>query len=141
MVRRVGRSARRNRLRREGGSAVALALMLLLVLSLGLAVLSESLVARMREAQREIASLRLGAACDAALADALAGLAESSGFPGVAPHLFAGAVIQSEVEWIALDQRTIRVRARYAGRERHAEANVVLDLTAGPRVVRWRRTG
>ena len=135
----TGRRGRREKLRRgERGSAVALALMLLLVLGLGLAVLSEGVVARLAEEQRETRSVRLTAACDAALAETLAGLAASPGFSGVSPHPFAGGTIESRVGAGAGTRRVVRARATLSAQIREAEAEI--EFASGrPWVVGWRR--
>jgi hypothetical protein len=133
---RSGRPLRR-KLNRESGSAVALALMLLLVLALALAVLSEGVVARMREEQREMQSVRLAASCDAALAESLAGLAASPGFPGVSARPFAGGKIESEVK-SAGTGRVVRARATLGDRVREIEAEIQF-ASGRPWVVKWRR--
>ncbi len=124
--------------RAERGMAVAFALMLLLVLALAFAVLAEAVVGRMREEQREAQSVRLGAACDAVLAETLAGLAGSTGYPGVSSHPFAGGTIESKVYPGATSRRRILARATLSGRVREAEAEI--EFASGkPWVVRWRR--
>ncbi len=121
----------------ESGSAVALALMLLLVLALALAVLSEGIVARMREEQREAQSVRLSAACDAALAESLAGLAASPGYPGFAPQAFADGTIESVVGSSGTG-RLVRARATLGGKVHEIEAEI--EFASGrPWVSRWRR--
>jgi hypothetical protein len=115
-----------------------MALMLLAVLSLGLAVLAVGITARMNEARRESESLRLSAACDAALAEALAGLAITRSHRGDAAHPFAGAVVESAIEWKGLDERRIVVRATRGDRFREAVAEVGFSAEV-PYVIRWRR--
>lgn len=124
--------------RSEDGSAVALALMLLLVLALGFAVLSEGVVARMREEQREAQSVRLTAACDAALAEAMAGLTASPGFSGLPPHPFADGTIESEVGGGSGSGRVVRARATLSGKVREAEAEIAF-VSGRPWVAKWRR--
>lgn len=115
---------------------MALALILLLILALALAVLSEGVVARMREEQREAQSVRLAAACDAALAQTLAELARSPNYPGFAAAPFAGGTIESEVQGSATS-RLVRAKATMGEKTRAIEAQV--DLSTGrPWVSRWR---
>ncbi|HXU31745.1 MAG TPA: hypothetical protein VN851_14315 [Thermoanaerobaculia bacterium] len=121
----------------ESGSAVALALMLLLVLGLALAVLSEGIVARMREEQRESQSVRLSAACDAALAESLAGLAASPDYPGFAAQEFADGTIESNVQSVGTG-RLVRARATLGGKAREIEAEIRFS-SGRPFVARWRR--
>ncbi len=122
---------------REAGSAVALALMLLLVLGLALAILSEGVVARMREEQRETRSVRLSAACDAALAMTLAGLASAPTYPGFPARPFGGGTIESEVAPGTSGLRVV-ARAELGGASRQIEAEVAFS-SGRPWVVRWRR--
>ena len=120
----------------ESGFAVALALILLLVLALAFAVLSEGVVARMREEQREAQSVRLSAACDAALAQTLAELARSPGYPGFSAEPFAGGSIESEVQGSGTGRRVL-AKATMGEKTRAIEAQV--DLSTGrPWVARWR---
>lgn len=139
LVNRRSSPARRPRLLsvREGGSAVALALMLLLILALAFAILSEGVVARMREEQREATRVRLGAACDAALAQTLAGLAASPGYAGFTGQAFAGGTIESKVE-ISGTGRRVRARAVQGGKVRKIEAEIQFQDDR-PYVARWRR--
>lgn len=115
-----------------------MALMLLAVLSLGLAVLAVGVTARMNEARRESESLRLAAACDAALAEALAGLAITNSHRGDGPHPFGAATLESSIEWRGLEERRIVVRATRGERAREAVAEVAFS-SGVPYVVRWRR--
>lgn len=121
----------------ERGSAVALALMLLLVLALALAVLSEGIVARMREEQREAQSVRLGAACDAALAESLAGLAASPDYPGFPARPFADGTIESDILGLGTG-RLVRASATLGGKPRRIEAEIAF-AGGRPFVARWRR--
>lgn len=131
MIRRPAREAPGG----EAGSAVALALVLLLVLSLAFAVLAAGVVARMEEEQREARSVRLSAACDAALARTLAELAASPGSPGFSAEPFAGGTIESAVQGFA-DRRLVRARATLSGKTREIEAEVRL-ASGRPWVARW----
>jgi hypothetical protein len=118
--------------------AVAFALMLLLILALAFAVLSEGVVARMREEQREAQSVRLSAACDAALAKTLAGLAASSGYPGLPSEAFGGGTIWSEAQPSGTG-RVVRAQATFQGKVREIEAEI--NFVGGrPWVARWRLT-
>ena len=116
---------------------MALALMLLLILALALAVLSEGIVARMREEQREAQSVRLSAACDAALAESLAGLAASPDYPGFAVQNFADGTIESEIQAVGTD-RLVRARGTLGGQARKIEAEIRFK-EGRPYVARWRR--
>ncbi len=122
--------------RGETGFVVAFALMLLLVLALAFAVLSEGVVARMREEQREARLVRLSAACDAALAKTLAGLAASPGYLGFTSQAFGDGTIESEVQSFGTG-RLVRAKATVGETTREIEATI--DLSSGrPWVARWR---
>jgi hypothetical protein len=116
---------------------VALALMLLLILALALAVLSEGIVARMREEQREAQAVRLSAACDAALAESLAGLVASHDYPGFSVQRFADGTIESNVQNVGTG-RLVRARATLGGKAREIEAEIQF-ASGRPYVARWRR--
>lgn len=115
-----------------------MALMLVALLTLGLAILAAGVAARLGEARREVESLRLGVACDAALAEALAGLAASKGHGGDAAHSFGTLTLESSIEWLSLEERRIVVRASRGETTCETVADSAFEDDV-PYVVRWRR--
>jgi type II secretory pathway pseudopilin PulG len=126
------------RRRGESGYALVTALLVVLLLSIALALLASSLQLRMRLVRQEADALALQALSDAALAETLARLAESSYFHGVNEHPLGGGAIRSDVQFIAPGRFRVVATATLAGRERAVEAEVRRS-PGRARVVRWRR--
>jgi type II secretory pathway component PulK len=126
------------RRRGEAGYALVTALLVVLLVSIALALLASSLQLRMRLVRQEADVLALQALSDAALAEALARLAESSATRGVDKHPLGNGAIRSEVQFLAPGRYRVVATATLAGRERAVEAEVRRS-PGRARVVRWRR--
>lgn len=124
--------------RGERGSALAIALLALLLVSLAVVVISAPLGLELRETRRLDRDVRLTALTDAALAEALAELADDPGFPGYDPYDFGKARLESTVAVTGFEKVRVVVSARYKGDLRRAQAEVQLGVT-GPKVLGWRR--
>jgi hypothetical protein len=116
---------------------VLVALVVVFLLSVALSLIGLSLAVRLRTAREEARGTALTALCDAALAEALAGVAAGHS-AGAVDHPFGSGSIGSQVEQIDAHHYRITATARYAGKGRTAVADVVRDLS-GTRVVHWRR--
>ena len=124
--------------RAERGFALATALFVLLLVSIALALVAGSLALNLRLEREEAQSLRRTALADAALAEALAGLAADAGFPGADEHPFGGGAIGSSVEPLGGGSYRVLARASFAGLARAAEARVARSPLGEVQVVRWR---
>jgi hypothetical protein len=122
----------------ESGYALLTSLLVIFLLSIALALLGGSLQLRMRLVREDGQSVILSALSDAALAEALANLAQSAGYSGSPEHGFGGGKIASEVEPLGLGIFEVTATARYASRTRVVEAEV-LRAPGIARVRRWRR--
>lgn len=124
----------------EAGYALFLALFVIFLVSLTLALLFASLQVRLRVLRDESRSVQLVAQTDAALAEALAGLALDPAFPGVATHSFGRGTLASQVRRTAPTQYLVSARGTFAGKWRAVAATVQRDAS-GLQVMSWRRTG
>jgi hypothetical protein len=116
---------------------VLVALVVVFLLAVALSLIGLSLAVRLRTAREEARGTALTALCDAALAEALAGVAAGQA-AGAGDHPFGSGSIGSQIEQIDARHYRITATARYAGKGRTAVADVVRDLS-GTRVVHWRR--
>ncbi len=114
------------------------ALFVLFLVSMALSLVGLSLEVRLRTAREEARGTTLTALCDAALAEALAGLALSPQAGGVAAHPFGGGTIGSQVQAIAAQHYQITGTASFESRSRSVLADVLRDAS-GTRVVHWQR--
>ncbi len=121
----------------ERGFALTTALFVLLLLSIGLSLVAASLTLHLRLSRDEAQSLRRTALADAALAEALAGIAYDAGYPGAPDHAFGEGTIGSEVDALGGGRYLVRVHGAYAGRIRAARAEVLRSPSGEVRVVRW----
>ena len=121
----------------QRGFALATALFVLLLVSIALALVAGSLTLHLRLERDEAQSLRRTALADAALAEALAGLAGNAGYSGAGEHPFGGGAIASDVEPLGGGVYRIVASAHFAGRGRAAEARVTRSPLGEVRVVRW----
>ncbi len=121
----------------EAGQALLLALVVLVLSLTALALLAAALARGQRSVRDEARELQLIALADAALAEALAHLAQDRYHRGLGERELGDGWIASRVEPLAGDRVRVVVTARYGGASRAAEAQVRLTL-AGPRVVAWR---
>ncbi len=118
--------------------ALLVALLVVFLVSVVLGLVALSLAVRMRLARDEARAVTLNALCDAALAEALAEIANGPG-AGVPEHPFGAGTIGAEIEPIGSGDYLVTATARFDTRTRTALATVVRDA-AGTRVVRWRRS-
>jgi type II secretory pathway pseudopilin PulG len=114
-------------------------LLAVLLLSIALALVAASLQLRMRLVRQEAQSLTLTALSDAALAETLAWLTQSSFYQGVPEHAFGNGRYRSHVRILAPGRYEVIATATYAGRQRIVEAEVVRPPGSPAQVVRWRR--
>jgi len=124
--------------RGESGYALLTSLLVIFLLSIALALLGGSLQLRMRLVREDGQSVILSALSDAAVAEALANLAQSASYSGSPEHGFGGGKIASEVEPLGLGIFEVTATARYASRTRVVEAEV-LRAPGIARVRRWHR--
>ena len=106
------------------------------LLSIALGLLAASLQLRMRLVQDDAEAVILTALSDAAVAEAVANLAQSSFYSGTNEHPFGEGMIESRVEQTGKNVFLVRAIATYNGRKRDVAAEVV--RTPGfTRVRRW----
>ena len=125
--------------RGESGYALLTALVVILLVSIALGLLGASLQLRMRLVRADGVHVVLSALSDAAVAEAVAHLAESAYYSGSPMHDFGGGRIASEVSASGSGIFTVLATAEYAGGKRIVEAEVVRPPGTAPRVRRWRR--
>jgi hypothetical protein len=89
------------------------------------------------EYRTERRQVNLIALTDAALAEAMAGLAADPGFTGAPEHPFGNGTVGSTVAPAGSGLVTVIASARYGGWQGELVAEVEV---AGPRVVRWSRS-
>lgn len=135
--RRRGGSSRR---RQERGHALITALFVLLLVSLAVALVAAALDSAMRGVRHELRSLELTALTDAALAEALAHLAQSPVFAGQSDHPYGGGVLGSEVRQMGSKRWRVEAWARHRGLVRRVRVEV-LETVDGFAISGWRRVG
>jgi hypothetical protein len=113
-------------------------MMVLFLLSIALALLGASLQLRMRLVREDGQSVILGALSDAAVAEALAHLAQSADYSGSPEHAFGGGRIESRIEPLGGGVYDVAATATFAGRKRVVEAEAVREPGMA-RVRFWRR--
>jgi type II secretory pathway component PulK len=124
--------------RRERGYALLSAVLVIFLLSIALALLGASLQLRMRLVRDEGRTVILGALSDAAVAEALANLAQSGSYSGSPEHELGGGRIGSQVAFLGAGIYDVVATASFGGRRRVVQAEVV----RGPGTARvrfWRR--
>jgi hypothetical protein len=124
--------------RRERGYALLAVLLVIFLLSVALALLGASLQLRMRLVREEGRSVILGALSDAAVAEALANLAQSASYSGSPEHELGGGSIGCEVESLGAGIYDVVATATFGGRRRVVQAEVVREPGMA-RVRFWRR--
>lgn len=125
--------------RRESGYALLTALLVIFLLSVALAVLAVSLQIRLRTTTDDARRVVLSALSDAAVAEAVANLAQSAYYSGAPEHPFGGGWIASQVEPAGASLFTVTATATYKGRQRVVEATVFRSPGEAVQVRRWRR--
>lgn len=124
--------------RSERGYALLSAVLVVFLLSIALALLGASLQLRMRLVREEGKTVILGALSDAAVAEALANLAQSASYSGSSEHEFGGGHISSEVEPLGAGIYNVVASATFGGRSRLVQAEVIREPGMA-RVRFWRR--
>jgi hypothetical protein len=122
----------------ESGYALLTAMLVIFLLSLALGLLAASLQLRLRLTREDGESVILSALSDAAVAEAVANLAQSAGYPGSAEHPFGGGRIASRVVPTSPGIFDVIATAAYGSRNRTVEAEV-FRVPGTARVRRWRR--
>lgn len=125
--------------RGESGYAMMTAVMVILLVSIALGLLATSLQLRMRQVREEGVHVVLTALSDAAVAEAMARLAESGAFSGAGERDFGGGRIGSRIRPTGPGLFAVTATAEYAGRKRIVEVEVFRSPGAAPWVRRWRR--
>jgi hypothetical protein len=115
-----------------------MALLVLFLLAIALSLLAASLQIRMRLAREDAESVILGGLSDAAVAESLANLAQSSYYSGSPLHAFGDGKIGSEVTPVSPGVYKVLATATYASRKRVVQATV-LRSPGHARVQQWRR--
>jgi hypothetical protein len=124
--------------RRERGYALLVTLVVILLLFFALSLLGAALQIRMRLVRQEAQSLKLIALSDAVLAETLSSLTYDPDFSGVPEQGFGGGRITSTVRPLGPNRFEVLATARYAGKTRAVDAEVV-RAPQGARVVHWER--
>jgi hypothetical protein len=130
-------AAPRRRPAADSGFALLVALLVVFLVAVALSLIGLSLALRMRMAREEAHSTTLTALCDAALAEALAGVAAGQ-VGGIGTHPFGTGSIGSQVETTGTTQFLVTASASFGGRSRRVQAVVIKDAQ-GTRVVHWQR--
>lgn len=126
--------------RGEAGFGLLTALMVLFLLSVALTLLAGSLQLRMRLVREDAQTVILTALSDAAVAEAVANLAQDAGYRGAPEHEFGQGTIATEVtQPHGPGLFDVVATASYAGRKRKVEAEVFRAPGAVAHVRRWRR--
>ncbi len=127
-----------SRRRGESGTALVMALLVLFLVSVSLTILAFSLQLRMRLVREDAETVILGALSDAAVDEAVAGLALDSSYTGAATHDFGKGTIESRVDPLGSGLYDVTATAIYDGRKRVVDAQVFRAI--GEIEVRgWRR--
>jgi hypothetical protein len=115
--------------RRQAGHALLVALVILLLAASAATMIAAHFGFRARLVSQESRRIHLVAMTDAAVAESLAGLDQSSGFAGVIERPFGGGRIASAVTSLRDNRRLILATARYRGWSRRVEVRVELEST------------
>ena len=124
--------------RGEEGYALATALLVIFLLAVALSLLAASLNLRLRTTIDDAQRVHLSALSDAALAEALANLAQRADYRGSPAHAFGGGTLTSRVERLSSDLYGVEATATYKGRQRVVRT-VVFRTPGTASVRRWRR--
>ena len=116
-----------------------MALMVIFLLSIALALLAESLQIRMRLVREDAETVILTALSDAAVAEAVANIAQNPGYTGAPAHDFGHGKLSTEVSSLGSGLFEVVATATYAGRTRTVEAEVFRAPGIVAHVRKWRR--
>ena len=122
--------------RRRTGHALLVAIIVMLIVGAASALIWTHYRLQARLVLRQARQVRLVALNDAAVAEALAQLAENPGYRGEGPHPFAVGEISNEIRSLPDDRREVIATAKYRGWTRRTRL-VVTIVSGGPRVDTW----
>lgn len=122
----------------EKGYALVTALLVIFLLAVALGLLATSLQIRLRTTMEDGQRVVLSALSDAAIAEAVANLAQNADYPGAPKHRFGGGEISSRIEPVSANVFRLVATATYKGRQRVVEATV-FRVAGDTSVSRWRR--
>ena len=117
---------------------MVMALLVLFLVSISLALLAGSLQLRMRLVREDAETIILSGLSDAAVDEAMAGIAQDAEYTGAPPHDFGGGKIETQVQTSSPGLYNVIATATYDGRNRAVEATVVRNA-GGVSISRWRR--
>ena len=120
----------------RSGQALLIAILVVLIVAFAAALIFAHYTLQTRISLQQSRQIRLIALNDAALAEALAHLAENEGFRGEGPHEFADGEISSVVRSLVDGRREILATAIYRGWTRRTRLEVTM-VAGGPRVDSW----
>lgn len=128
---------------RQSGQALLLALLVLLLVATGMSLLGRTLLLEMRSVQSQAARLELQALSDAALAEALARLAEQPGTSGLPRRRLGPGTYEARIERATGTRRASRIvdvelLAEVGARSQRSVARVRLADDRPPEVLAWR---
>ncbi len=123
--------------RRTRGAVLLTVALVLFLLMAGLALVDGALLARARATRDESRRVELQALSDAAMAEALAGLALDRHHRGARAHSFARGAISSRIEPAGTDRFRVEALAELGASRQTIVADVFLFL-GRPAVVAWR---
>jgi type II secretory pathway component PulK len=122
----------------EAGTAMVMALLVLFLVSVSLALLAGSLQLRMRMVREDAETIILSGLSDAAVDEAVAGIAQDADYTGAPAHDFGGGRIEAQVLRSGSALYKVTATATYDSRKRTVQALVARSL-GGVSIVRWRR--
>ena len=121
---------------RRRGHVLMVAVIVMLVVASAVALIWGHYRLQMQLAIRQTRQVRLVALNDAAVAEALARLAQNPAFRGEASHAFGAGQISSEIRSLDDNRREILAAAKIGGWSRRTRLEVTL-VANGPRVDTW----
>jgi len=122
------------------GFALLLALAVLLLEAVALLLAFRAVLSGKVAMQRERRLIELRAASDAALAETMAALEESSAFSGFARHSFAGGCLSSEVRTRPEGTLEVFATATRNGWGMSLTVTVTIDQQGKARIIDWTRS-
>jgi hypothetical protein len=114
----------------QSGQALLVALIILLLVSSAATMVAAHFGFRARLVSQESRRIHLVAMADAAIAESLARLQQSSGYRGVVQREFGGGTIASTITSLAGNRRQILASAHYRGWDRQVKVQVRLTTGA-----------
>jgi len=117
---------------------MVMALLVLFLVSTSLALLAGSLQLRMRLVREDAETIILSGLSDAAVDEAMAGIAQDPDYTGAPAHDFGGGRIESQVQRTGSVTYKVTATATYDSRKRAVLATVV-GGSASVSMVRWQR--